>query len=102
MKKTKNKTTRDYCAGHVYRGGTLERVVNGVGYSDSTGYHFYVKDYRGDVRAVVADDGTLEEVNSYYPYGMLHGPSAMAAGVQPCKYGAVLPAQLAIQEGSAA
>ena len=43
-------------------------------------------DYRGDVRAVVADDGTLEEVNHYYPYGMLHGPSAIAAGVQPCKY----------------
>ena len=40
-------------------------------------------DYRGDVRAVVADDGTLEEVNHYYPYGMLHGPSAIAAGVQP-------------------
>ena len=46
-----------------------------------------MKDYRGDVRAVVADDGTLEEVNSYYPYGMLHGPSAIAAGVQPLKYG---------------
>ena len=79
-------TTRDYCAGHVYCNGTLERVLNDAGYRDSTGYHFYVKDYRGDVRAVVADDGTLEEVNSYYPYGMLHGPSAIAAGVQPHKY----------------
>ena len=77
---------RDYCAGHVYRGGRLERVLNGVGYSDSAGYHYYVRDYRGDVRAVVADDGTLEEVNHYYPYGMLHGPSAIAAGVQPHKY----------------
>ena len=79
-------TRRDYCAGHVYRGGRLDRVLNGVGYSDSAGYHYYVRDYRGDVRAVVADDGTLEEVNHYYPYGMLHGPSAIAAGVQPCKY----------------
>ena len=78
---------RDYCAGHVYRVGRLERVLNGVGYSDSAGYHYYVRDYRGDVRAVVADDGTLEEVNHYYPYGMLHGPSAIAAGVQPLKYG---------------
>ena len=64
----------------------VEHLVNDVGYRDSTGYHYYVKDYRGDVRAVVADDGTLEEVNHYYPYGMLHGPSAMAASVQPCKY----------------
>lgn len=77
---------RDYCAGHVYRGGRLERMLNEVGYSDSAGYHYYVRDYRGDVRAVVADDGTLEEVNHYYPYGMLHGPSAIAAGVQPHKY----------------
>ena len=79
-------TRRDYCAGHVYRGGRLERMLNEVGYSDSAGYHYYVRDYRGDVRAVVADDGTLEEVNHYYPYGMLHGPSAIAAGVQPHKY----------------
>lgn len=79
-------TRRDYCAGHVYRGGRLERMLNEVGYSDSAGYHYYVRDYRGDVRAVVADDGTLEEVSHYYPYGMLHGPSAIAAGVQPCKY----------------
>lgn len=77
---------RDYCGNHVYRGGRLERVLNEVGYSDSAGYHYYVRDYRGDVRAVVADDGTLEEVNHYYPYGMLHGPSAIAAGVQPHKY----------------
>lgn len=77
---------RDYCGDHVYCNGTLERVLNDAGYRDSTGYHYYVKDYQGNVRAVVADDGTLEEVNSYYPYGMLHGPSAIAAGVQPCKY----------------
>lgn len=64
----------------------VEHLVNDAGYRDSTGYRYYVKDYQGNVRAVVADDGTLEEVNSYYPYGMLHGPSAIAAGVQPCKY----------------
>lgn len=84
----KTLTTRDYCGGHIYCNGTLERVLNDAGYRDSTGYHYYVKDYQGNVRAVVADDGTLEEVNSYYPYGMLHGPSAIAASVQPLKYGA--------------
>ena len=76
---------RDYCGNHIYRNGVLERVLNDVGYADSTGYHYQVKDYRGDVRAVVAQNGTLEETNSYYPYGMLHGTSAIAS-TQPYKY----------------
>ena len=42
-----------------------------------------VRDYCGD--HVYCND-TLEEVNSYYPYGMLHGPSAIAASVQPLKF----------------
>ena len=69
----------------IYRNGVLERVLNDVGYADSTGYHYQVKDYRGDVRLVVAQDGTIEETNSYYPYGMLHGISAIAS-TQPYKY----------------
>ena len=77
--------TRDYCGNHIYRNGALERVLNAVGYADSTGYHYQVKDYRGDVRAVVAQNSTLEETNSYYPYGMLHGTSAIASA-QPYKY----------------
>lgn len=77
--------TRDYCGNHIYRNGALERVLNDVGYADSTGYHYQVKDYRGDVRVVVAQNGTLEETNSYYPYGMLHGTSAIAS-TQPYKY----------------
>jgi len=54
-------------------------------YDDLTGYHYQVKDYRGDVRAVVTQNGMLEETNSYYPYGMLHGISAIAS-TQPYKY----------------
>ena len=45
----------------------------------------YIRDCQGNVRAVVDQNGTLEEINNYYPYGGL-----MAANshddVQPCKY----------------
>ncbi|MDO4972553.1 MAG: RHS repeat-associated core domain-containing protein, partial [Bacteroidales bacterium] len=76
---------RDYCGNHTYRNGVLERTLTDVGYIDSTGSHYYVKDYRGDIRTTVSQNGTLKEVNSYYPYGMLHGTSAIASA-HPYKY----------------
>ena len=32
-------------------------------------YHFFVTDHLGNVRVVVNDDGVVEQVNQYYPYG---------------------------------
>ena len=58
----------EYCAGHEYRNGVLERVHN-----------------EGNVRAVIDEAGRLEEVNNYYPYGGLMG--AAGSGVQSRKYG---------------
>ena len=68
----------------------LERVQGDYGYMDSTGnYHYYIKDYQGNVRAVIDQQGTLEEVNNYYPYGALLGGGTLGGnqGVQPYKYG---------------
>ena len=46
--------TRDYCGNVIYRDGALERVQGDYGYMDSTGnYHYYIKDYQGNVRAVI-------------------------------------------------
>ena len=46
--------TRDYCGNVIYRDGRLERVQGDYGYMDSTGYyHYYIKDYQGNVRAVI-------------------------------------------------
>lgn len=33
-------------------------------------FHFYQKDHLGNVRLVVNQDGTVEQTNHYYPYGM--------------------------------
>ena len=71
------------------RDGALERVQGDYGYMDSTGnYHYYIKDYQGNVRAVIDHYGTLEEVNNYYPYGALMGGGTVNnPGIQPYKYG---------------
>ena len=75
----------EYCAGHEYRNGVLERVHNDYGYWAGGRYHYYIKDYQGNVRAVIDEAGRLEEVNNYYPYGGLMG--AAGSGVQSRKYG---------------
>ena len=75
----------DYCGDHVYRNGSLERTLNDYGYLSDSTYYYYIKDYQGNVRAVINQAGVLKEVNNYYPYGGLMG--AATAGVQPLKYG---------------
>ena len=77
--------TMDYCGNHVYRNGVLERTMNDYGYHADSTYYYYIKDYQGNVRAVIDQSGVLKEVNNYYPYGGLMG--AASAGVQPNKYG---------------
>ncbi len=81
---------RNYCGNHIYRDGALERIMGDYGYMDGTGnYHYFIKDYLGNVRAVIDQQGTLEEVNNYYPYGALLGGGTVGGnqGVQPYKYG---------------
>ena len=48
-------------------------------------YHFYQKDHLGNVRVVSDANGTVEEVNHYYPYGALMGESQNTT-TQPYKY----------------
>ena len=77
--------TVEYCGNYIYRNGKLERVLNDYGYYADGAYHFNITDYQGNIRAVIREDGTLEETSSYYPYGGLMGSGSM--GVQPYKYG---------------
>ena len=77
--------TMDYCGDHIYRNGVLERTMNGYGYHADSTYYYYIKDYQGNVRAVIDQNGMLKEISNYYPYGGLMG--AASAGVQPNKYG---------------
>ena len=54
-------------------------------YIASDTLHYYIKDYQGNVRSVVRQDGAVVESDEYYPYG---GLFSATASVQPYKYGA--------------
>lgn len=50
--------------------------------SDSK-YHYFIQDHQGNNRVVADQDGNIEEVNDYYPFG---GTFACSTSVQPYKY----------------
>ena len=80
---------RDYCGSHIYRDNTLERINNDYGYWANGNWYYYIKDYQGNVRAVIGHTGNLLEVNNYYPSGALMGGGTVGnnQSFQPYKYG---------------
>ena len=65
--------TTDYCGNVVYENGVPQILLTEVGYVSLTDgqYHYYLKDHQGNNRVVVAEEGTVEEVNDYYAFGGL-------------------------------
>ena len=86
----------DYCGNIIYENDTVSRVLVDGGYItfgrsaggqlSSPSYHFYVKDHLGNNRVVVSSSGTVEETNSYYPFGGLMSVNAYVRNAQPYKY----------------
>ena len=76
--------TRDYCGAYTYRNGTIERIMMGSGFLQDSVYYVQVKDYQGNVRAVLDQNRNLVERNEYYPYGGLINASDNQ--LQPYKY----------------
>ncbi len=82
--------TRDYCGDIIYKDGEIERILTDNGYAvpDSAGgydYYYYVKDYQGNIRAVLDEEDNVMESNGYYPYGMPYADNYFS--VQPYEYG---------------
>ena len=78
-------TTTDYCGNVIYENGVRKLLLTETGYvtlADGK-YHYYLQDHQGNNRVVVDEDGTVEEVNHYYPFG---GIFVSSANVQPYKY----------------
>ena len=74
----------------ILMGTTLDRILTDEGYITFDGttpiYHYYLKDYQGNVRVVMNQNGTtMEQENSYYPFGGIFNVNA--ADVQPYKFG---------------
>ena len=69
----------NYCGNIIYDGDET-MILNDVGYAlyDKNGnlsFHYYLKDHLGDNRVVMNENGTVEQVNDYYPTGALMGSS---------------------------
>ena len=75
----------DYCGNVVYENGVPQILLTEVGYVSLTDgqYHYYLKDHQGNNRVVVDEEGTVEEVNHYYPFG---GVFSSTGDAQPYKY----------------
>ncbi len=69
-----NTTLTENFGSYEYVNGKFARLNTSTGYRDSEGTHVYVRDWQGNIRAVVrkGDDGStvLEQATYYYPYGM--------------------------------
>ena len=78
-------TTIDYCGNAIYENGELDKLLTEEGYITfaDTIYHYFLQDYQGNNRVVIDQNGILEEVNHYYPFGRLF---ACSTSVQSYKY----------------
>ncbi|GFH86674.1 hypothetical protein IMSAGC001_02085 [Bacteroides acidifaciens] len=82
----KDTTVTDYCGNVIYENGVPSTLLTQYGYislSDNK-YHYFLQDHQGNTRVVVDEDGKVEEVNDYYPFGGLMASSS--GDVQPYKY----------------
>ena len=79
-------TTTDYCGNVIYENGTARLLLTEAGYIDlsDNSYHYYIKDHLGNNRVVADANGTVEESNQYYPFGLLYANSN--SSLQPYKY----------------
>ncbi|WP_217928784.1 DUF6443 domain-containing protein [Bacteroides caecimuris] len=79
-------TVTDYCGNVVYENGVPRLLLTETGYVslNDDKYHYFIQDYQGNNRVVADEDGIVEEVNDYYPFGGLMASSV--GSVQPYKY----------------
>lgn len=78
-------TVKNYCGNVIYEDSVPKLLLIETGYitlADKV-FHFYLKDHQGNVRVVLNQSDTVEEVNHYYPFG---GLFASSGDVQPYKY----------------
>ena len=79
-------TVTDYCGNLIYENGVAKTLLVEGGYvslSDDK-YHFYLQDHQGNSRVVADENGKIEEVNHYYPFGGTFASSSVF--IQSYKY----------------
>ena len=78
-------TKTDYCGNMIYENGTAKLLLTKAGYVslNDNQYHYYLQDHQGNNRVVIDQNGNVEEINNYYPFG---GVFASTGNIQPYKY----------------
>ena len=80
----------DYCDNFVYSLHNQIKILFDGGYitldEDIPTYHFYLQDHLGSNRVVINQNGTVEQVNHYYPFGGLMGDICVNQETQFYKY----------------
>lgn len=83
--------TTDYIGNFVLEDGKLSKYLFDGGYcsfdnNQNPTFHYYEKDHLGSIRMVVNENGTIEQVNHYYPFGGVYGDLSYNAELQRNKY----------------
>ena len=93
-----NTTQTDYVGNVIYTGmssgasttTSLNKCLFAGGYATFSNnvptYHYYTQDHLGNNRAVVNDNGTVEQITHYYPFGGTYADVGLNSGLQPYKY----------------
>ena len=83
--------TTDYIGNFIFEDGKLSKFLFDGGYcsfdnSQNPTFHYYEKDHLGSIRMVVNENGTIEQVNHYYPFGGVYGDLSYNGEYQKSKY----------------
>ncbi len=54
--------------------------------SNEPKFHYYTQDHLGNNRVVTNEDGTVEQITHYYPFGGTFGDAGLNASLQQYKY----------------
>ena len=82
-----NETKSDF----IFEDGKLDKYLFDGGYcsfdnNQNPTFHYYEKDHLASVRMVVNENGTIEQVSHYYPFGGVYGDLSYNSETQRNKY----------------
>ena len=83
--------TTDYIGNFIFEDGKLDKYLFDGGYcsfdnNQNPTFHYYEKDHLASVRMVVNENGTIEQVSHYYPFGGVYGDLSYNSELQRNKY----------------
>ncbi|MDO5760282.1 MAG: RHS repeat-associated core domain-containing protein, partial [Bacteroidota bacterium] len=83
----------DYIGNFIFSNGKLNRLLFNGGYCSFTNenlssavFHYYDCDHQGNIRAIVNENGTKEQITHYYPFGGIIADISTNQTLQPYKY----------------